>query len=480
MLRERAKLIVQAHKAWDICLTGAAFIAAYFIKLYLLPAPFRGLTIAPNYYIVLLMIIIIWYVTFILFDLYASYRRLGLDQILWNMVKAVSTGMLVMFLCMYIFKIADVSRIMMGIFFLLNIVLLTLSKGIIYSLLAHYRQRGFNFRNVLIVGSKERAKGVIGALKDRLDSGFRVLGCLETGQDDVGKDVINGVKVIGTVDSLKKMLWKEVIDEIIFAMPLRKIDNADKYIAEAEEMGVTVRIVPDWQIHKLMYHPEIANIKFEEFLGLPTLALTSTPPNQGELLIKSVFDYIFASIALILSLPIFSFVGAGLKLASRGPIFFKQERCGLNGRKFMVYKFRTMVADAEARHKALEQMDEADGPVFKIKDDPRIIPFVGKFLRKVSLDELPQLINILKGEMSLVGPRPPIPAEVNEYSLRDRRRLSMKPGLTCLWQIMPNRNEIGFDEWMKLDLRYIDNWSLVLDFKILFKTVWVVLKGEGR
>lgn len=368
----------------------------------------------------------------------------------------------------------------MGIFFLLNIGLLTLSKGIVYSLLGHYRQRGFNFRNVLIVGSKERAKDVIGALKDHIGSGFRVLGCLETDKDDIGKDVINGVKIIGTVDSLKKMLWKEVIDEIIFAMPLKRVENAPQYIAEAEGMGVTVRIVPDWQIHKLMYHPEIANIKFEEFLGLPTLALTSTPPNQGELLIKSVFDYIFASIALILSLPIFSFVGAGLKLASRGPIFFKQERCGLNGRKFMVYKFRTMVPDAEARHKELEQMDEADGPVFKIKDDPRIIPFVGKLLRKVSLDELPQFINVLKGEMSSVGPRPPIPAEVDEYSLRDRRRLSMKPGLTCLWQIMPNRNEIGFDEWMKLDLRYIDNWSLALDFKILFKTVWVVLKGEGR
>lgn len=292
--------------------------------------------------------------------------------------------------------------------------------------------------------------------------------------------MINGVKVIGTVDSLEKMLWEEVVDEIIFAMPLSKIDNADKYIAEAEEMGVTVRIIPDWQIHKLMYHPEIANIKFEEFLGLPTMSLTSTPPNQAELLIKSVFDYIFASIALILSLPIFSFVGAGLKLASRGPIFFKQERCGLNGRKFIVYKFRTMVPDAEARRNEVEALDETDGPVFKAKDDPRIIPFIGKLLRKVSLDELPQFINVLKGQMSLVGPRPPIPAELNEYSLKDRRRLSMKPGLTCLWQIMPNRNEIGFDEWMKLDLRYIDNWSLGLDFKILFKTVWVVLKGEGR
>jgi len=172
MLRERAKLITQAHKAWDISLTGAAFIAAYFIKRYLLPMPFRGLTTAPNYYIILLMIIIIWYVGFTLFDLYASYRKQTLAQIFWNMIKAVSTGMLIMILCMYIFKITDVSRIMIGIFYLLNIGLLAFSKGIIYTILAHYRQRGFNFRNILIVGSKERAIDVIDALKDHLGSGF--------------------------------------------------------------------------------------------------------------------------------------------------------------------------------------------------------------------------------------------------------------------------------------------------------------------
>ncbi len=159
MLRELTKLIVQAHKAWDICLTGGAFIAAYFIKLYILPNTFHGLTTAPNYYIVLLMIIIVWYVTFTLFDLYKSYRQQSLAQILWNMGKAVSTGMLVMFLCMYIFKITDVSRIMMGIFFLLNIVLLTLSKGTAYRILTHYRQKGFNFRNVLYRWKQGQGQG---------------------------------------------------------------------------------------------------------------------------------------------------------------------------------------------------------------------------------------------------------------------------------------------------------------------------------
>ena len=276
MLRERAKLIVQAHKAWDICLTAAAFIAAYFIKKYLLPMPFRGLTIAPNYYIILLMIIIIWYMTFSLFDLYKSYRQQALAQILWDMIKAVSTGMMVMFLCMYIFKITDVSRIMMVIFFLLNIGLLAISKGTAYTVLSHYRQKGFNCRNILIVGSRERAKDVIDAIGDYLGSGYSILGCLELDQGEVGKKVKNIIQVIGTVDNLEKILWEQVVDELIFAMALKQIENADQHIAIAEEIGVAVRIVPDWQIQKIKYRPEIASIQFEKFLGIPTMAISTT------------------------------------------------------------------------------------------------------------------------------------------------------------------------------------------------------------
>lgn len=480
MLRERAKLIVQAHKILDIGLTATAFIAAYFIKLYLLPMPFRGLTTAPNYYIVLLMIIIIWYVTFDLFGLYKSYRKQTLGDILWNMIKAVSTGMFIMILCMYFIKITDVSRIMMGFFFMLNLGLLTLSKGVTYKILTHYRQKGFNFRNILIIGSKERARDVIDTIGGHLDSGLRVLGCLEVEQGDIGKEIKNGIQVIGAIDYMEEILREHVVDELIFAMPLNKIENADHCIAIAEETGVPVRILPDWQIHKLMHNEGIASIHFEEFLGIPSMTLTTTSEKHGDLLIKSTFDYLFAGMAMFLLTPLFLLISCAIKLSSRGPVFYKQERCGLNGRKFIFYKFRTMVADAEARRHELDAFNEADGPVFKIKKDPRIIPFVGTLLRKIGLDELPQLINVLKGEMSLVGPRPPIPAEVEKQGMRQRRRLSMKPGLTCLWQITPNRNEVSFEEWMKMDLKYIDTWSLWLDFKIFLKTVWAVLTGAGR
>jgi len=313
-----------------------------------------------------------------------------------------------------------------------------------------------------------------------LDAGYRVLGCLEAEKGEIGKVVKNDIQVIGTIDNLEKILSEQVVDELIFAMPLIKIENTDKYVALAEQMGVSIRIIPDWQIHKFTYRPSIATIRFEEFLGVPTMALTTTPSKQAELLIKSTFDYLFAAAAIIALLPLFLIIAAAIKISSRGPVFFRQERSGLNGRKFTFYKFRSMVADAESMSKDLAGMNEADGPVFKIEKDPRIIPFIGTFLRKIGLDELPQLINVLKGEMSLIGPRPPIPAEVEKYEVWQRRRLSMKPGMTCHWQATPNRNELTFEEWMVLDLKYIDNWSVGLDFKIFLKTVMVMLIGSGR
>jgi len=480
MLREQNDIITQTHKVLDICLTATAFVCAYFIKRQLLPESLRGLTTAPNYYIVLLMIIIIWYVTFNVYGVYRSYRTRTYAQIFWNMTTAVSIGMLILGLSLYFFRITEISRLMIGLFYVFNIVLLAVNKGIVYRILTHFREKGFNSRNLLIVGSRERAKDVIESVGDHLVSGYRVLGCLDTDPGEVGKVVKKGLRVIGTVDQLKRILLERVVDELVFAMPLTKINNADKCIAVAEEMGVAVRILPDWQIHKLMYNPAIAHIRFQDFLGLPTMGLHSTPTDYGELIIKNAIDYIFAGIALLLALPLFLIVAAAIKTASKGPVFFQQERCGLNGRKFMLYKFRTMAIDAEERRHELGTLNEADGPVFKIKKDPRVIPFVGTFLRKTSLDELPQLINVLRGEMTLVGPRPPIPSEGEEYDIWQRRRLSMKPGLTCIWQSTSNRNDVGFEDWMKMDLSYIDNWSLGLDLRILLKTAAVVLTGAGR
>ena len=479
MLREQKKLIERFHRLLDIFLTVIAFAGAYFIKKEILPVPFRGLLDGPNYSILILMIIIIWPISFKLYDFYSPYRKQNFGYIFLKIIKAVITGFLFLIMLMYLFKITDVSRIMMSIFILLNISLLGLSKNFIYRILKHIRGKGFNFRNTLIVGSKESALEVINAIGEHRENGYRVLGCLEVDKEKIGKSVKNGIKVIDSIESMKKILLEKVVDVLIFAMPLKKINKIEQYISLAEDIGVSIHILPQWHIRQLGYKPHIGSLQFETFLGIPTMALMTTPKDHQSLLIKSIIDYTIASISIVLCLPVFILAAIAIKLSSKGPIFFKQERLGLNGRRFIFYKFRTMVMNAEEIQSDLNKKNEADGPAFKIKKDPRIIPYVGTFLRKTSLDELPQLINVLKGEMSIVGPRPPIPSEVKKYDNWHRRRLSMKPGITCTWQVAPNRNQLKFHDWVKMDLDYIDRWSLKLDFEILHKTIFAVLRAEG-
>ncbi len=480
MLREQQRLITSVHKALDIGLTVVAFVCAYFLRKHLIPYNSSGLASVPDYYVVILLIVIIWYSVFGLFRLYDSYRRQILSSILWKMFKAVSVSTSLLFVAIYLLNIREVSRILLGIFFLFDIGLLASSKGIVYKMLQKYRKRGFNFRNVLIIGSRARARDVIEAIGENLGAGFRVLGCLETEPNRVGDKVKRGVSVIDTVDAFIKILKEHVVDEVIFAMPLKRIAKADQYIAMAEEIGVAVRIIPDWQIHSLTHKPDKVSVNFEEFLGVPSMTLTMSPQAHAALYLKSLLDFLMASIIFLFFLPQFIVIICAIKIVSPGPVFFRQERCGLNGRRFTLYKFRTMVKNAEERLEEVRALNEADGPVFKIRKDPRLIPGIGPLLRRTSLDELPQMINVLRGEMSIVGPRPPIPEEVGKYETWQRRRLSMKPGLTCTWQCAPKRNDIDFDAWMKMDLIYIDNWSLWLDFKILVRTAKAMMLGEGR
>ncbi len=480
MLREHSKLAAQLHHLLDVALTALAFGAAFIIKLYLLPAQFAGLASEPPYLGVFLLIILIWYVVFSYFNLYQSYRPRRLREVLWQMVKAVSVGLIILFLCLYVFKIADISRILIGIFYFLDILFLALSKSVVYYTLRKYRGKGFNFRNVLIVGSRTRAQILIeNILKDN-ESGYRIVGCLEINEDDIGKEVSKGFKIIGSLGQIKNILLTNVIDEVIFAIPLRDILDPRPYIGIAEEIGVNITFITDLYIDRMTYRPVQDRIQLQPFFGLHAVTLSSFVPDNEARFIKSAMDYVLSAILLIIVAPIFLILAIAIKLSSMGPVFFKQERIGLNGRPFMLYKFRTMVSNAPELQKELEALNEASGPAFKIKKDPRIIPVLGHFLRKMSLDELPQLINVIRGEMSLVGPRPPIQSEVEKYLPWQRRRLSMKPGLTCIWQTTPHRNDVSFDDWMMLDLQYIDSWSLMLDFVLLFKTAKVVLLGHGR
>ncbi len=479
MLRQHRQTFESIHRIWDLSLTIAAFVVAYCIKKYLLPEPLGGLSTEPDYYLVLLLCILIWYGVFRFSGMYRPFRKRSFAGIVIDVVKNVVICLLVLGVVLFFSKMYTVSRLMIGIFVLLDVFFLILSKWVIYRVLVSMRKKGYNFRNILIAGCGPKAEEVARAVRRRAEAGYRVVGCLWTNKkDQAGGEAY--LPVVGNIRDLKAVLSDNVVDELIIADPVRKIPDVDRYIYEAEQMGVSVHILPEWGLRQLGFEPQIGTLQVENVFGHTSLSLTTTPEYRPEIYLKSAFDYAASALGLMICAVPFLIIAGAIKLASSGPVFFKQERIGKNGRRFRLYKFRTMVDGADKMRADLLEMNEADGPAFKLRRDPRVIPWVGTFLRKTSIDELPQLINVFKGEMSLVGPRPPLPEEIREYDIAQRRRLSMKPGITCVWQTSRRRNDFSFKEWVDMDLRYIDNWSLGLDFRILVKTVGVVLRGEGR
>jgi exopolysaccharide biosynthesis polyprenyl glycosylphosphotransferase len=329
-------------------------------------------------------------------------------------------------------------------------------------------RRGRGMINAVVVGTGPGAKTIGDALKFRPYLGYKLTGFVSVPEETNPDPTL---PTIGAIDDLPTLVDGQVVDAVFFGTSLEVTAKHEKIIWKLEEVGKTVHLRGD-AVGVLLSRTLIG-----EFEGVPLLTLSSTPADPVLLGVKRALDVIASLAGIILLSPVLALTALGIKLTSSGPLLFAQERVGLHGRRFHMLKFRSMYQDAERRKQELLDQNEMDGPVFKIKNDPRITP-VGRWIRKFSVDELPQLFNVLKGEMSLVGPRPPLPDEVDQYQRWQRRRLSMKPGLTCLWQVS-GRNDIDFDNWMKLDMEYIDNWSLFLDLKILFKTIPVVILARG-
>lgn len=461
----------------DLLLVGIAFVGAYFIKKWFPVAPLAGLATAPNYYLVLLLALISCNYSFKLSGFYQPYGGAGLIRRALMIAKGLFFGIVFFIVALYILHIPGLSRGLVAIFTLLSLALLWLKALLVYR---HEKRTGVvrSSENILIIGSRARAVDTITTLLKAPGRIYNVIGCLEIDDSPLDREVVPGVRVIGRMENYREILLNQVVDEVIFALPLKKIPNVADYIAAAEEIGVHVRIMPDWQIQTLMYRPAIANIAFDQTMGIPTLSLSATPLKTTQLFVKEIIDLLGAIFGLVFLAPLLLSIAVLIKLSSKGPVFFTQERSGLNGRRFKLYKFRTMVANAEELKAQLLAANEQEGPVFKIRKDPRVTG-LGLFLRRTSMDELPQLLNVLKGEMSLVGPRPPIPEEVARYEPWQRRRLSMKPGLTCIWQVC-GRNDVSFHKWMHMDLEYIDNWSLFLDAKLLVLTVRAVVMTSGH
>jgi exopolysaccharide biosynthesis polyprenyl glycosylphosphotransferase len=372
-------------------------------------------------------------------------------------------------LAIFIFQVKTFSRAIFFLFLAFGFVLIATTRLTLGWLAKRTGRDSADMRNVLIVGTGPEAVEVRRKLKAHQELGMRVVGHLP-GPNPAPLAIDESI-LLGSLHDLKRIVEDRVVDDVIFAIPVVESLSCEREIGWCEEVGVTVHLRAD------LVRTLFARMYPTDLDGTPMLTVSATPHQPVALLVKRFLDLVGSAAALIVLSPVFAVVTILVKATSPGPVFFTQTRLGLNGRTFRLCKFRSMYRDAEARRATLASRNEMSGPVFKIKDDPRITP-VGKWMRRFSIDELPQFWNVLAGDMSLVGPRPPIPEEVKQYERWQRRRLSMKPGITCLWQVS-GRNAVDFEDWMRLDLAYIDTWSLRLDVQILLRTVPVVLTARG-
>jgi exopolysaccharide biosynthesis polyprenyl glycosylphosphotransferase len=323
---------------------------------------------------------------------------------------------------------------------------------------------------VMIVGLAERARKLGQELERSSQYGIRLLGFLALGPTEETEVQLAAAYKVSPVEDLREILRRQVIDEIVFAVGSERLVELEEVFLLCDEEGVRTRVAVD-------FFPHVnSKVHLDQLGSTPLLTFSAAPHDEIRLLVKRATDIVLASVAILVLLPFMVIIALLVRLTSRGPAIFRQERCGLNGRKFTFYKFRSMCYNAEELKPAVQHLSQRDTAV-KIPNDPRLTP-LGRYLRKFSIDEWPQLWNILRGDMSLVGPRPAVPDEVDQYKQWQRRRLRMRPGLTCLWALA-GRDKLDFETWMRMDMQYIDNWSLGLDWKILLLTIPRVLTGHG-
>lgn len=481
MLKEQSRLLATSIFLVDLLLVGAAFYLAYVCRAALLPALFPSSFTAPFYpfsaYAPLLApVLLIWGVLLLANDSYRSHRTVPLVEEAKTVVRVCASGLAILALVIYALRLDrsllgsdEFSRpwiLLVGVW----TCLLLLTEKLALRILSRYvRLRGYNYRTVLIVGTSPGALGLADSIRQHRYWGFKILGFVA--HPRAPEVFPPHYPILGTLDEILRIVEENVVDDILFAVSRRELDRMEDLFLALHEQGIRTRFA-------LNLFPHVkTRTRLEELDGVPLLTFSTAPEKPLPLAAKRAMDIALSALLIGLSLPVILMIALVIKITEGGEVFYRQTRCGLNGRRFTLYKIRTMVQDAHERRNELEHLNEMSGPVFKLRRDPRVT-LLGRLLRRFSLDELPQLWNVLRGDMSLVGPRPPIPEEVALYQRWQRRRLSMKPGLTCLWQIS-GRNQLDFDRWMELDLEYIDSWSPWLDLKILLKTVPAVLSGRG-
>jgi exopolysaccharide biosynthesis polyprenyl glycosylphosphotransferase len=479
MISNKWQILKHTAKLYDLCALVAAFLMATF---FLGSAPagkslsqFFEMKISILNCLLFALLLLAWHNIFIVSGLYISKRLVR------RRTEALEVAQATLLASAFLFMMARVLHIQMvmvsisfvTMFWLFCTFLMAAGRLGSRSILLALRSRGHNTRYVLIVGTNERAIEFAECVRERPELGMQVVGFVDDEWPGLCAFEETGHQRRCDFAGLAEFLRHQIVDEAAIYLPVRSYyEHAAQLISLCEQHGIAVRV-----------HTQIYNLRTQDSVALDLeqdthVAASSTSVTTWPSLMKRVIDFVGSTVALILLAPLLIGVAILIKFTSEGPIFFRQTRVGFNKRMFNMYKFRTMIPNAEEVQEELMSMNEMSGPVFKIKDDPRVTP-LGRFLRKTSIDELPQLFNVLNGEMSLVGPRAMSRRDFQLFNTdAHRRRFSVKPGITCLWQVN-GRNSIPFEQWMELDLQYIDKWSIWLDIKILARTVPAVWRGTG-
>ncbi len=472
----RRQILLNALKVFDVLLMMLSFGVATIAVSTTGPASlteFLEMRITIGNLVIFCVLLFAWHLILSSFGMYTSRRMSRRRDEIVDSFKATTTGTAVILAAALLFHIRMVRPIFAVVFWGSSTLATATGRLVLRLVLRKIRQRGRNLRDMVIVGTNMRAVQFARKIEATPGLGYRVIGFVDDDWQGLGQFHSSGYPLACSFAGVPSFLRETVVDEVVMALPMRSLhSHASQIAALCEQQGIMLRSLPN------MFDLKLARSRVEDFEGDFVVTHYTGALEGWPVLVKRMLDFSVSLFLILLLLPIFVIAAVLIKLTSRGPVLFVQKRLGLNKRRFAIYKFRTMVPDAERKMNEIQHLNEVSGPVFKIANDPRMTP-MGRFLRKTSIDELPQLFNVLKGEMSLVGPRP-LPVRDYEGFSQDwqRRRFSVRPGITCLWQV-GGRSSVAFEQWMELDLQYIDKWSLWLDLQILLRTIPAVLRGSG-
>ena len=478
----KTRWLAQVRRQWlfvlglvvsDIVLINVAFVIAYWLRYDLQlwraidPAHYVPYSVFVPFALGLTVLLLLFYRRE---NLYQVDRPISWFDEVYGVVNGTTTAIVVMVVLVYISRPTFYSRLVFFYAGALIIALLSLSRLAKSLTLRRLRLRGIGVVRAIIVGAGEVGRAIMRTIVAHPELGYEILGFVD---DDPAKSSTNigRFKALGGIDRLSALIKEHAVDEVIIALPWQYHRKIMSIMMQCQRENIQARIVPD------LFQMTVGQMSVTTLAGIPLIGVKSTHAFSFQRIIKRVMDVVFSIIALILCAPLMAVIALLIKLDSPGPVLFGQKRVGKGGRIFTLYKFRSMHPNAEAQQELLADLNEADGPLFKIRCDPRCTR-VGRWLRRFSLDELPQFYNVLRGDMSLIGPRPALPSEVAKYQPWHRRRLDVAPGITGLWQVS-GRSDLPFDEMALLDIYYIEQWSPGLDFKILIRTIPTVIFGNG-